>query len=402
MHRKKGHGAKFLCPITQLQHHLSAILYIDDTDLLHINLTKNESVDEVHWAIQESIISWGNLLIATGSALQPAKCFYSIISFDWNNGDWSYALNVSNDKLRITVPLPGGNNAPIDHKPIKHAEKTLGAMTSPNGNSASAICMMQEKAQQWINAVRNGKLHRQNVWFSLKVQFRPRIGYSLCSSTASLKELDKVLYRQYYQILPMGGIVCMTSAGSRTVDAGFFGVGLPHLGVEALIAMSNKLLMHYGCQMATGKLMQTSYSLLFLELGLSFHPLQESYDQFERLLTHSWMKMVWEKLSKFNVRAVVANLNLTFPCDGDQFIMQVLIQSGYSIKVLHRLNRVRVSQQLLFMSDVLTALGNKINLEVLTQQSPGEAWSNMTWPTEHPPESDFQLWRIAMLSICPS
>ncbi len=50
-HGKKGHGAKFYCPITNLLHHLSAILYVDDTDLLHINLTKDESVDEVHQAI---------------------------------------------------------------------------------------------------------------------------------------------------------------------------------------------------------------------------------------------------------------------------------------------------------------------------------------------------------------
>jgi hypothetical protein len=36
-HGKKGHGAKFYCPITNLQHHLLAILYVDDTDLLHID-----------------------------------------------------------------------------------------------------------------------------------------------------------------------------------------------------------------------------------------------------------------------------------------------------------------------------------------------------------------------------
>ncbi len=57
VHMKKGHGAKFLCPITQLQHHLSAILYVDDTDLLHINLTKSKSVKEVHRAIQDSVTS---------------------------------------------------------------------------------------------------------------------------------------------------------------------------------------------------------------------------------------------------------------------------------------------------------------------------------------------------------
>ena len=117
--------------------------------------------------------------------------------------------------------------------------------------------------------------------------------------------------------------------------------------------------------MVAGKLMQTSYSLLFLELGLLFHLLQESYDQFEGLVTHSWVKMLWEKLSKFKVRAVVANIQSTLPRDGDQFIMQVLIQSGYSIQALLRLNRVRVCQQTLFMLDVLTASGNKINPEIL-------------------------------------
>jgi hypothetical protein len=50
------------------------------------------------------------------------------------------------------------------------------------------------------------------------------------------------------------------------------------------------------------------------------------------------MKMLWEKLSKFNVKAMVANPNQTFPRDGDQLIMQVLICSGFSNKMLLRLN----------------------------------------------------------------
>jgi hypothetical protein len=82
-HGKKGHGTKFICPVTKLEKHLSAILYVDDTDILHIDLTQNEWVNEVHKCIQESVNSWGNLLIATGGALQPAKCFYSIILFEW-------------------------------------------------------------------------------------------------------------------------------------------------------------------------------------------------------------------------------------------------------------------------------------------------------------------------------
>jgi hypothetical protein len=162
-HRKKGHGAKFTCPITDLQHHLLAILYVDDTDILHINLTQNENIDEEHQAIQSSVNSWGNLLIATGGMLQPNKCFYSVISFEWVEGDWKYSTNDKRVDYKITVPLSGGQEAPIDHKSVDHAEKTLGAMSSPNRNSFASIKMIQEKAQVWINAVQNGHLHRCNL-----------------------------------------------------------------------------------------------------------------------------------------------------------------------------------------------------------------------------------------------
>jgi hypothetical protein len=40
-----------------------------------------------------------------------------------------------------------------------------------------------------------------------------------------------------------------------------------------------------------------------------------------------------------------------FPREGDQFIMQVLARKGYDSDALLWLNRIRISLQLLFMSD---------------------------------------------------
>ncbi len=118
---------------------MSAILYVDDTDLLHINLSKNKTVNEVHRALQNSVHSWGNLLIATGGVLQPIKCFYLIILFKWKNGEWRYANNALRGNFGVKVPLPTGMEAPIAHRHVDHAEKTLGAMTSPDGNSGASI-----------------------------------------------------------------------------------------------------------------------------------------------------------------------------------------------------------------------------------------------------------------------
>jgi hypothetical protein len=93
---------------------------VDDTDLLHINLEEDESVATVHESIQASVLNWGNLLIATGGALQPAKCFYLIISFEWTKGEWSYRDNSIIGDFRVAVPLPGGASAAIGHTPVTH------------------------------------------------------------------------------------------------------------------------------------------------------------------------------------------------------------------------------------------------------------------------------------------
>ena len=97
-HKRKGHGAKFLCPITLTQSNLEAVLFLDDTDVIHLDMTENEDVLDALYGLQQSVTSWGRLLIATGGALKPAKCFYHLISFRWKkDGSWVYEDNEEND-----------------------------------------------------------------------------------------------------------------------------------------------------------------------------------------------------------------------------------------------------------------------------------------------------------------
>jgi hypothetical protein len=43
-HGKKGHGARFIAPMSCMKRSLSAILYANDMDLLHLNMERNELV----------------------------------------------------------------------------------------------------------------------------------------------------------------------------------------------------------------------------------------------------------------------------------------------------------------------------------------------------------------------
>lgn len=46
-------------------------MYVDNTDLLHINMSEDESVDSTHVALQCSIDNLSQRLVATGGSLKP-------------------------------------------------------------------------------------------------------------------------------------------------------------------------------------------------------------------------------------------------------------------------------------------------------------------------------------------
>ena len=160
-HKVKGHGGHFVCPISNLSGHLAAILFVDDTDILHINLNKDETVHEAHEALQASVHNWGKLLIGTGGAFKPIKCFFHLISFVWKaSGKWAYADNEANEELDLFVSMPDGTMAPIEHLSVAQGKETLGVFTCPSGCARAHLKSMQEKTQEWIDRANEGKLSR--------------------------------------------------------------------------------------------------------------------------------------------------------------------------------------------------------------------------------------------------
>ncbi len=106
-----------------------AILYINNTDLLHLNMNTNESVQEVHAALQHPIENWGRLLIATGGSLKPKKCFFHLINFAWTvKGGWQYITHHKDKFAVVSVSMLDGTMSPITHLAVDDAQKTLGVV----------------------------------------------------------------------------------------------------------------------------------------------------------------------------------------------------------------------------------------------------------------------------------
>ena len=161
-------------------------------------------------------MNWGQLLIATGGSLKPEKCFYHLVSFEWKvDGTWKYAKNEKAEDFQLVVPLPDGSFEQIEHASVDTVKETLGVFTCVSGKSDDANVEMAKKAQAWIDNAKNGKVQRRNLWFLLDASFWPKVSYGLNCNLSSFEVLSECLQKQWYQILPMGGIKRSVKKGIR-------------------------------------------------------------------------------------------------------------------------------------------------------------------------------------------
>ena len=401
-HKKKGHSATFMCPITNKVVKMAAILYVDDCDLLHIDMTCEDDVYTTFQRMQEAVLNWGRLLIASGGSYKPSKCFYHLISFSWSrDGKWKYEENHLKPEFEMVVPMPDGSTAVIDHLPITEAKETLGVYSCPDGNSDGALRAMKEKAAEWVDKAKEGHLRRSDVWFLLDCQFWPRVGYGLCCNLATHLKLEDCLSKQYYDLLPLGGVIRTAPRAIRQLGKGFYGVGCPHPGIECFVGQIAKLLMHYGCPSTIGEKLKISYNQLVIELGLSDQPFQESFASYKEHVTWCWLASIWEKCDTYGVQISMNDIPIELTRERDKWLMWEFVRVGYKGAELRRLNRVRLYQMVIFLSDVIGASGRSLDERYLRKRPAGEKWSTLKFPKENPSPADFRLWQQALRLVVP-
>jgi hypothetical protein len=313
--QNKGHGAHFKTPFTNKEGQLIGGLFVDNTDLFHLDMQVVECIQEAHANLQEGIINWGKLLIATGGALKPIKCSYYLILFHWKaDGRWLYCSNKNKEDYAIGVPLADGSLAEIQHLSINSAVKTLGSMTCPSGSNRAGLERMRIQGQEWVDQIAGGKMSRRNVWFMADWQFWSRVGYGICNNTATWEELEGCLKHIYWQMNPKEGVRGTAPAPLRQMDHKFYGMVCTHPGVEeCFLAQITKFLVHYGYCLGIGLQMAVSMELLTRELGVLSQPVGESFLKYGNWVTHSWLQSLWEKVDKFNITVKIASIPINPP-----------------------------------------------------------------------------------------
>jgi hypothetical protein len=135
--------------------------------------------------------------------------------------------------------------------------------------------------------------------------------------------------KTYYNLLPICGIRRSVKRELGQLERGFYGVGLPHPGVECFIGQLKKLLTHYGSSSGLGVHMQVSMEAFIIEGGISTQLLSESYARYGKWITDCWLKSLWEKLDMFGFWVDLSPLPLLHPRENNRWLMLALEGLGF-------------------------------------------------------------------------
>ena len=389
-YKRQGFGASITSPISRMLLAFMGEMFMDDTDLI-VMRPDLRTGEEVFDELQSSVWNWGINLNATGGGLKGPKCYWWLLDYECIDGRWKYTAKVEWD---LCIPLPDGTSCIVDQKGSDEAMKMLGVWSCPAGLDGKHLEeIVIGKMDTWLARVRNGHLSAKLAWKAYKWKLWPGLRYGLATLGTRLYDLDGVLTKQQYEVLPLLGVNRNIRKHWRTLPRAFGGIGLFHLPVEQTIGWINMFIQHFGLDSVLAGKFQASLEALQLEIGCTGCPLSEDFELLGDLATECWMKSLWERLHHYGIHMEVDWKEMMGPREGDEPLVGLFIAGGYKDERLRQLNRCRLHLEAMFLSDLVSANGRCfLAADLSSYQNFERRESQFIYPRESPTKEDWSTW----------
>lgn len=397
----KGFAARIVTAFSASVFCIIGILYVDDTDLLAIAAYSAESAEQVARRMQDMVDHWRGCLRVTGGNLNPEKCNCTLIGFYWDeDGQWHYRTDIN---ATITIPDETGSRQPIELLGPSEATTVVGVIQAVDGNMLEQVQKLKDDADDIGDRINKGYLPKRLVWATIRTMVWPSISYPLSSTTVTDDESYEITKSLYYQMLPSGGTNRSFPLVHRHAPHDLFGLALPTAKDTEFIGQIKTMLTHGAVPTHTGTFLNTSLEQAQLEVGIGTPLLEADYDKFGFLLTHCWLKVLWQRLWEHDIVLRQPEAEQFLPKlqrEGDFFIMERIVHSqGFSEDNMVRMNRCRLAFRAMTIADVLTGDGVKVTTAAQSIRRLDRPLSSWDWPNERPCNIDVRRWKDGLKRI---
>ena len=393
-----GHGAEIYGAWTGDLMKLAALLYVDDSDLLHM-FKEVMSDDEFLEKVQRATDDWGGIVKATGGSLKPAKCFWYLMSYKFNKNGTVRLKGLSElPQTELTIPQENGSKVAIQLKSVSVSEKKLGVYTCPDGDFSDQLAYISKSGMEHASRLQAGSLHRRDARLSVDLALMPKMLYGGVSISTSLTEMERTFMKVYFQLLPSMGVNRNINQRLRMLPQMFQGLGLLNPNIEILGAKIIELLSNWDSHTIMGQLLNQAYQVIQMEVGLGGNIFDRSFTKLGKLATQGWFRNLWELLQMFKVKLRISKeYDIPLLRVHDSMFMDAIIETGiFSTQELLQIQRVRHYKKVSSVADIVLCDGLTVDPEMVNS-TPGE--STRDFPLQQPSASDLALWKRAIGSL---
>jgi hypothetical protein len=373
-----------------------------DEDILQIMALWSE--------VQNSLSTWSDVINDSGGIIKGEKSFGYMFEYAWDDdGQWFYKPTLD---YNLQIKLPNGTFETIELLEPGDARVTLGVAACPSGDDSFHLVApgsakdkwksVKTKAEVWLMRLKNGHLPSKYAWVSYRLQLWASIRYGLGVLSAPLASFGELCPKFAFQALPLLGVNRNIRAGWRYLHSSFGGCGLLDLATEATISRCNLFLQHWDNPAPLGKCLRASMEYLQLEVGCRGCPFSESFEPIGKYCTHSWVRSFWECISWFGIDVSVDYPILPYPRENDRTLLEIWLLEGVKDDRLRSLMRCRIFLCAIFLSDIATANGRRIDQQRTDRGVDHRVSSNFRFAPEHPSASDWEVWDSFWNTYCLS
>ncbi len=212
---RDGYGARIYSSYYKRLLILAAVMYFDDTDLVHWASIPSCTPTELFAAAQTATYAWGGLAIATGAAMKPEKCYAYFLSYWYDPGraklrtvkalpESIVPITLPSGETapsHLQVPLPDGMSAPIPTLRNEHASLMLGIYFGPTSGDSTHIQEMARKGYVCSDRIRSRPLLPDLAWKSFIHQLLPGMACGIATVVLLPQKLLKRFPWVYFQCL---------------------------------------------------------------------------------------------------------------------------------------------------------------------------------------------------------
>ena len=342
--------------------------------------------------MQASALAWQGGLRATGGALKPEKCSWTLVAFQWKQGQWSYHTKETFPAL-LQVPGPDGNLVEIERHDPSTAIKVVGLMQSLDGSMEGQFQELKTRADGWAERLREGKLPRKLAWTGLTTSMWPSLRYPLPTTNFSEAQGDKILTEFYKALLPKLGVCRNFPKAYRHAPHTLQGLALPAPYIEQSIGQIQLILTHGSLASMTGKFFTSSLEQAQLEAGTGMPLLEAPFLLYGDYTTpNCWVRSLWEFLSKHNIKLRGAATVPQLQRLNNRFLMEIVIAlPGVNRNEIKSFNRCRLYCQALTLADICTSDGTRIRASAWNCIRDHNRTSRLIWLIEKPCKADVMV-----------